>query len=148
MTDEETSMYCTTEYILQTTAITPEHYNLQTQAELETLLTQTIIEASDIINNYTQNKIKTQEDTPPVIQLVCKEIVKNIIAATEARKNIQFIEPHDWSNNTIPTQIFPDHLKELLEPYTKQEQRYNNANIDIITITGETHKKRRQQRQY
>lgn len=130
-------MYCTTTYILQTTGITPEHYNLQNNTELEEILTETIIEASNIIDNYINNNTIDHENIPPVVQLVCKEIVKNIMAATEARKNIQYIEPHDWSIQTIPTQIFPDHLKELLQPYTKQDERYNNAEIDIIAITGQ-----------
>lgn len=134
--------YCTVEVVKRITGVKPQHYGFEkTDTEsLDQLITTWIEQSSIIIDDYCNTTFT--DPIPGPVTLACTQLVANIIANAESRKNSPLTKLNDWTVSTVPTDIFTTQIKKLLKPYTKEEERYDEAYIDIFTIVGdknETH---------
>ena len=133
-------MYCSIEKIITLSKIKPAQFGLENDSDLEFIVEDWIEQGESIIDDYCNRTF--EEPIPPVISLACEEIVQNIIANRRVRQDGAYIKVNDWSVKTVPTTIFTDDIKALLDPYTikKRIQRHNR--LDLFVISGKKSKKK------
>ena len=131
------NMYCTIDEVKRITGIKPKHFKIENDTELDTIIETWIIQSMSIIDEYCQQSFTT-ENIPGGVSIACVQIVANIITNAESRKNSPLVKVNDWTVTTVPTEIFTKPIKELLKPCTKTDERYEKAQIEFLTITGDS----------
>lgn len=134
-------MYVEVEKIIQEFKLNPKQFGLtgdNNQQKLEEMVERWIKQATNAIDNYLHKSTSYPSDNiPEVITLACTEAVGNIIINRRLRQDSTYIKSDDWTRDvTAPLDIL-DGVRELLEPLTNDEQRYNNARINCFAITSE-----------
>lgn len=130
-------MYCTVDEVKRITGIKPKHFKIANDEELNTIIETWILQSMSIIDEYCQQTF-SKENIPGGVSIACVQIVANIITNAESRKNSPLVKVNDWTVTTVPTEIFTKPIKELLKPYTKTDERYEKAQIEFLTITGDS----------
>lgn len=128
-------MYSTVEEIIKPSNISPKTYGFESDEELEDFITNLILQASNIIDDYTNTTFT--DPIPPTITLVCNGIVKNILDNYNASKNGAIVTSHDYSPSTYYDRYLTRELKDLLRPYTIEYERYLEGEVDIVVVTGD-----------
>lgn len=136
-------VYCTIDDVISITRTNPEKMGIQSneaETEFETILNRWIQYATALIDDYTRSPLTdtdiTEETTRKLIyEDVCARIVANRIALSEAYKNYAVLTVDDWQLNKIPSNVFSDDLKSLLDKY-KREEEGTATNINITVVTG------------
>lgn len=128
-------MYSTVENIITPSNIKPKTYGLTSDEDLEDFITNLILQASNIIDDYCNTTFT--EPIPPTITLVCNGIVKNILDNYNASKNGAIIKSHDYTPSTYYDRYLTRELKELLRPYTLEYERYLQSEVGITVVTGD-----------
>lgn len=130
--------YCTVDDVTRITGVKPQHYGFEKTdtTSLNKLISTWIQQSMVIIDDYCNTSFT--DPIPGAVTLACTQLVANIIANAESRKNSPLIKLNDWTVKTVPTDIFTNQIKKILYPYTKEDKRYTGARIDIFTINGDT----------
>lgn len=128
-------MYTTVDEIIKPSNIKPKTYGLESDEDLEDFITTLILQASNIIDDYTNTTFT--DPIPPTITLVCNGIVKNILDNYNASKNGAIVKSHDYSPSIYYDRYLTRELKDLLRPYTIEYERYLEGEVDIVVVTGD-----------
>lgn len=128
--------YCDAKDVIIVTGITTKTFRLDTDDELNNLVTEWIGQASALIDSYTKTTQDT-ENLPLAIKNICIRVTANMVTFAESRKNSPLVKVNDWTIKTVPTEILTDDIREDLKPFTKESIRNDKSNIDILTISGD-----------
>lgn len=134
--------YCNIDDVKNISRVTPNKLGLAKEETntLDTILTEWILEASALINDYTNNPL-TSEDTEQqttkyyVYRNVSSRIVANMCALAAAYKSHSVVKVNDWTISTVPSEVFPVTMKNELGNY-KAETTNNSTNFGVLTIKG------------
>ncbi|WP_323736273.1 hypothetical protein PXD04_10380 [Methanosphaera sp. ISO3-F5] len=135
--------YCTVEDVKDISRVTHKKIGLDkaTQPEkLDEILSKWILEATALINDYTNNPLTSEEYTAQetkyyVYRNVASRIVANMCALAAAYKSHSVVKINDWTIGTIPSEIFPLKIKQELDNY-KSESTGNSLGFGILTVKG------------
>lgn len=129
--------YCTIDEVKRITGIKPNHLGFEKEDTegLDKLIQSWIDQSTNLIDEYCNTSFT--EPIPGGVGIACVQLVANIITNAESRKNSPLVKINDWTMTTVPTDIFTSQIKALLEKYTVESERHDNAKIDIFTITGD-----------
>lgn len=128
--------YCDAKDVIIVTGITTKTFRLDTDDELNNLVTEWIGQASALIDSYTKTTQDT-ENLPLAIKNICIRVTSNMVTFAESRKNSPLVKVNDWTIKTVPTEILTDDIREDLKPFTKESIRNDKSNIDLLTISGD-----------
>lgn len=138
-----TNPYCTIDDVKNLSRVTPNKLGLEkTEIEkLDNILTDWILEASALIDDYTENPLSTvdaeQHSTKYyVYKNLSTRIVANMCALSAAYKSHSVVKVNDWTIKTVPSEIFPVVMKEELDNY-KATTSGTSTRFGILTVTGE-----------
>jgi len=135
--------YCTVEDVKEISRVTHKKLGLDKSTEFEQLdliLNKWILEASALINDYTNNPLSPleieQEGTKYYLyKNVSSRIVANMCALASAYKSHSVVKVNDWTIRTVPSEIFPTVMKKELDNY-KSETTGASRNFGILTVKG------------
>jgi len=128
--------YCDAKDVIIVTGITTKTFRLDTDDELNNLVTEWIGQASALIDSYTKTTQDT-ENLPLAIKNICIRVTANMVTFAESRKNSPLVKVNDWTIKTVPTEILTDDIRKDLKPFTKESIRDDKSNIDLLTISGD-----------
>jgi hypothetical protein len=122
--------------VIEFHGLRPKHLQLATDdtAKLEEMVGKWIIQAEDLIIQYTNNP-SLKEDVPPSVENVCLRLVSNMINVAITRRDTPIIKVNDWTIQSAGSRIFTQDLKDDLRPFVKENSTISDT-IDIFTITG------------
>lgn len=135
--------YCTINDVKNISRVTHKKLGLDKEKDkdkLDEILDDWILEATALINDYTQNPLTTEEheaqDTKYyVYKNLSSRIVANMCALSAAYKSHSVVKVNDWTIKTVPSSIFPTDMRKELDNY-KEEQDLTGASVYILTATG------------
>jgi hypothetical protein len=129
-------MWISVDDVIHFHGVKPKHLNLEKDddAKLEEIVSEWILQSQDLINTYTNRKY-TDENVPPAIQNVCLRLTSNMIGLAVQKRDSPIIKVNDWTIQTVPSNIFPDELKDDLKPFIKDSSTEPNT-IGVLAITG------------
>lgn len=134
--------YCTVKDVKDLSRVTPNKIGLDKTAttELDNILGEWILQASALINDYTNNPLTTadidgQTTKYYVYRNISTRIVANMCALSAAYKSHSVVKVNDWSISTVPSEVFPVAMKNELENY-KAETSNNSTAFGVLTVKG------------
>lgn len=135
--------YCTIDDVKNISRVTPNKLGLDKEKQptkLDEILSKWILEASALINDYTNNPLTTNEYEAEgtkyyVYRNVSSRIVANMCALASAYKSHSVVKVNDWTIRTVPSEIFPKTMKEELTNY-KNETTGTSLGFGILTVKG------------
>lgn len=135
--------YCTIEDVKDISRVTHAKLGLDKEKEnekLDQILEKWILEASALINDYTKNplteeELKTEGTKYYLYRNISSRIVANMCALSAAYKSHSVVKINDWTIRTIPSEIFPNTMKEELNNY-KNETTGTSLSFGILTVKG------------
>ena len=135
--------YCTIEDVKDISRVTHKKLGLDKSTEFEKLdeiLNKWILEASALINDYTNNPLTSKELEAEgtkyyLYRNVSSRIVANMCALAAAYKSHSVVKINDWTIRTVPSEIFPQAMKDELGNY-KNENTGNSLGFGILTVKG------------
>lgn len=134
--------YCTTTDVKNLSRVTPNKIGLdKTEADqLETILQEWILQASALINDYTNNPLTTEDTNTQttkyyVYKNIATRIVANMCALSAAYKSHSVVKVNDWTITTVPSEVFPVAMRNELDNY-KAETSNNSTGFGILTVKG------------
>lgn len=139
-TDEETvDLWISVDNVINFHGLKPQHLNIKkddTDADnkLEAIITDWIVQAQDLINVYT-NRQYTSETARPAVKNVCLRLTSNMVSLAIQKRDSPIIKVNDWTIANVPSNIFPDELKDDLKPFIKDSSTEPNS-IGVLAITG------------
>lgn len=136
--------YCTVEDVKEISRVTHKKLGLDKSTEFEQLdliLNKWILEASALINDYTNNPLSPleieQEGTKYYLyKNVSSRIVANMCALAATYKSHSVVKFNDWTIKTVQSEIFPDTMKNELKNYKSITTDSNSRNFGILTVKG------------
>jgi len=138
-----TLKYCTIDDVKNLSRVTPNKLGLEkTETEkLDNILDGWILEASALIDDYTENPLTSTEQANQVTKYyvyknLATRIVANMCALSAAYKSHSVVKVNDWTIRTVPSEIFPTAMKEELESW-KATTTGTSTRFGILTVTGE-----------
>lgn len=134
-----TDNYCTIDDVIVYTQVTPKKLGIdinKTPDRFNEVITGWIIQATDLINQYTNNPVKTGADVPPTYCNVCTRIVAHMVITAQHYKNNSLIKVNDWTLRTVPSEIFTQAEKDDLEPYILENSTRRRQRIQFTAVTG------------
>lgn len=135
--------YCTIEDVKDISRVTHKKIGLDKDKEFEKLdeiLEKWILEASALINDYTNNPLSVVEREEEgtkyyVYRNVSSRIVANMCALAAAYKSHSVVKVNDWTLRTVPSEVFPLGMKEELDNY-KNVNTGGSRSFGILTVKG------------
>lgn len=129
-------MWISVDDIINFHGLKPQHLNLNKtdKTGLETIVSDWIIQAQDLINVYT-NRNYTDDTVRPAVQNVCLRLVSNMISLAIQKRDSPIIKVNDWTIQNVSSDIFTEELKMDLKPFVKDASNEPNS-IGIMAITG------------
>lgn len=131
-------MFCEVEDVITFTGLKPKHLALPPEKdkdEFEAIIVDWILQAEDMITNYTHNDFKSE--VPLAVKNVCIRLTSNIVALAQARRDTPIVKHDDWNkDNIVSSNVFTSDLKADLQPFVKDFSNSSDP-IDIFTITGD-----------
>lgn len=145
-TPEETTeevtpdLWISVDNVINFTGLKPQHLNIKkddtdADTKLEAIITDWILQSQDLINVYT-NRNYTSSTIRPAIANVCLRLTSNMVSLAIQKRDNPIIKVNDWTIQNVPSDIFPDDLKDDLKPFIKDASNEPNS-IGILAITGE-----------
>ena len=135
--------YCNIEDVKNLSRVTPNKLGLpkENTEQLDTIIDSWIMEASALIDDYTENPLTTDEYDNKVTKYyvyknICTRIVANMCALSAAYKSHSVVKVNDWTIRTVPSEIFPTAMKEELKGY-QTATTGTSTKFGILTVTGE-----------
>lgn len=134
--------YCTIEDVKDISRVTHKKLGLNKSTEsekLDEILDKWILEASALINDYTNNPLTSKELEAEgtkyyLYRNVSSRIVANMCALAAAYKSHSVVKINDWTIRTVPSEIFPQAMKEELENY--RAETGGSLGFGILTVKG------------
>ena len=107
--------YCTINDVKNISRVTHKKLGLDKEKDkdkLDEILDDWILEATALINDYTQNPLTTEEHEAQgtkyyVYKNLSSRIVANMCALSAAYKSHSVVKVNDWTIKTVPSSIFP-----------------------------------------
>lgn len=135
--------YCTINDVKNISRVTHKKLGLDKEKDkdkLDEILDDWILEATALINDYTQNPLTNEEHEAQgtkyyVYKNLSSRIVANMCALSAAYKSHSVVKVNDWTIKTVPSSIFPTDMRKELDNY-KEEQDLTGASVYILTATG------------
>lgn len=113
--------YSTSTEVLVYTGI--EETDIKTDLEpnfnLNEFIEDMLVEAKDLIDNYTERDFHEEGYIPSGIHLAAKRIVANMIAQTQIRRDTRIVKVDDFNIQMIDDRIFTKAIKDDLKLYVK-----------------------------
>ena len=130
-------MWISVDDIINFHGLKPQHLNLakDDQTGLESIVSDWIIQAQDLINVYT-NRNYTDETVRPAVQNICLRLTSNMVGLAVQKRDSPIIKVNDWTIQTVPSDIFTEELKMDLKPFVKDASNEPNS-IGVYAITGD-----------
>ena len=134
--------YCSIKDVKDLSRVTPNKIGLDKGEadELDNILQEWILQASALINDYTNNPL-TETDTNQqttkyyVYRNIATRIVANMCALSAAYKSHSVVKVNDWSISTVPSEVFPVAMKKELENYNSETSN-NSTAFGVLTVKG------------
>ena len=129
-------MWISVEQVINFHGLKPKHLNLEKDdtVKLEEIVSDWIIQAQDLINTYT-NRHYTDENVRDAVRNVCLRLTSNMVSLAIQKRDSPIIKVNDWTIQNVPSNIFPDELKDDLKPFIKDSSTEPNS-IGVLAITG------------
>lgn len=134
-------VYCDVNEVISEAKIKPSQFGLDNDEELINRVTKWAEEAQSWINEFCDTEFEDypHADCPRLVTLASEEIIHNIISNRRMRQDGQYIRSNDWTLRTVPTAIFTDEIKAMLQGYIDTDQ-YDNAEVNFFVVTGQRKK--------
>lgn len=135
--------YCTIEDVKDISRVTHKKLGLDKTKEpekLDEILSKWILEASALINDYTNSPLTTEELEAEgtkyyLYKNVSSRIVANMCALASAYKSHSVVKINDWTLRTVPSEVFPVNMKKELDNY-KNVNSGSSRGFGILTVKG------------
>lgn len=135
--------YCTVEDVKDISRVTHNKLGLDKTTEeskLDEILSKWILEASALINDYTNNPLTLEEQSEEgtkyyLYKNVSSRIVANMCALASAYKSHSVVKVNDWTIKTVPSEVFPTSMKNELNNY-KSANTGSSKGFGILTVKG------------
>ena len=130
-------MWISVDNVIAFHGLKPQHLNLDKtdNTGLESIVSDWILQAEDLINIYT-NRHYTDETVRPAVQNICLRLTSNMVKLAIQNRDTSIIKVNDWTIQTVPSDIFTDDLKNDLRPFVKDSSN-EPGSIGVYAITGE-----------
>ena len=130
-------MWISVDNVIAFHGLKPQHLNLDKtdNTGLESIVSDWILQAEDLINIYT-NRHYTDETVRPAVQNICLRLTSNMVKLAIQNRDTGIIKVNDWTIQTVPSDIFTDDLKMDLKPFIKDSSN-EPGSIGVYAITGE-----------
>ena len=130
-------MWISVDNVIAFHGLKPQHLNLDKtdNTGLESIVSDWILQAEDLINIYT-NRHYTDETVRPAVQNICLRLTSNMVKLAIQNRDTSIIKVNDWTIQTVPSDIFTDDLKMDLKPFIKDSSN-EPGSIGVYAITGE-----------
>lgn len=131
-------MWITVNEVCQFTGLKPKHIKVDTDAELENIVSDWILQCQDLIKHYTNNfKDTSDQNIPYAVKNVCLRLAANMVALAIARRDTPVTQVNDWTVQILSSEIFSQDLKDDLDPYIEQGVTGKSDHITVFTVTGD-----------
>lgn len=131
-------MWITVDEVSKFTGLKPKHIKVDTDAELEEIVSDWILQCQDLIKHYTNNfKDTSDQNIPYAVKNVCLRLASNMVALAIARRDTPVTQVNDWTVQILSSEIFSQDLKDDLDPYIKQGVTGKSDQITVFTVTGD-----------
>lgn len=131
-------MWITVDEVSKFTGLKPKHIKVDTDTELEEIVSDWILQCQDLIKHYTNNfKDTSDQNIPYAVKNVCLRLAANMVALAIARRDTPVTQVNDWTVQILSSEIFSQDLKDDLDPYIKQGVTGKSDQITVFTVTGD-----------
>ena len=129
-------MWISVDDVINFHGLKPKHLNLEKDdtEKLEEIVSDWILQSQDLINVYT-NRQYTDENVRDAVRNVCLRLTSNMVSLAIQKRDSPIIKVNDWTIQNVPSNIFPDELKDDLKPFIKDSSTEPNS-IGVLAITG------------
>ena len=129
-------MWISVDDVINFHGLKPKHLNLEKDdtEKLETIVSDWILQAQDLINMYT-NRNYTDETVRDAVRNVCLRLTSNMVSLAIQKRDSPIIKVNDWTIQNVPSNIFTDDLREDLRPFVKDSSTEPDS-IGVLAITG------------
>lgn len=129
-------MWISVDDVINFHGLKPKHLNLEKDdtVKLEEIVSDWILQSQDLINVYT-NRNYTDENVRDAVKNVCLRLTSNMVSLAIQKRDSPIIKVNDWTIQNVPSNIFPDELKDDLKPFIKDSSTEPNS-IGVLAITG------------
>lgn len=131
-------MWITVDEVSKFTGLKPKHIKVDTDEELEGIVSDWILQCQDLIKHYTNNfKDTSDQNIPYAVKNVCLRLTANMVALAIARRDTPVTQVNDWTVQILSSEIFSQDLKDDLDPYIKQGVTGKSDQVMVFTVTGD-----------
>ena len=129
-------MWISVDDVINFHGLKPKHLNLEKDdtEKLETIVSDWILQAQDLINMYT-NRNYTDETVRDAVRNVCLRLTSNMVSLAIQKRDSPIVKVNDWTIQNVPSNIFTDDLREDLRPFVKDSSTEPDS-IGVLAITG------------
>jgi len=130
-------MWISVDDVINFHGLKPKHLNLEKDdtEKLEEIVSDWILQSQDLINVYT-NRNYTDDTVREAVKNICLRLTSNMVSLAIQKRDSPIIKVNDWTIANVPSNIFPDELKDDLKPFIKDSSNDRNS-IGVLAITGE-----------
>ena len=129
-------MWISVDDVINFHGLKPKHLNLEKDdtEKLEEIVSDWILQSQDLINVYT-NRNYTDDTVREAVKNICLRLTSNMVSLAIQKRDSPIIKVNDWTIANVPSNIFPDDLKDDLKPFIKDSSNDRNS-IGVLAITG------------
>ena len=129
-------MWISVDDVINFHGLKPKHLNLEKDdtEKLEEIVSDWILQSQDLINVYT-NRNYTDDTVRDAVKNICLRLTSNMVSLAIQKRDSPIIKVNDWTIANVPSNIFPDDLKDDLKPFIKDSSNDRNS-IGVLAITG------------
>ena len=129
-------MWISVDEVINFHGLKPKHLNLEKDdtEKLEEIVSDWILQSQDLINVYT-NRNYTDDTVREAVKNICLRLTSNMVSLAIQKRDSPIIKVNDWTIANVPSNIFPDDLKDDLKPFIKDSSNDRNS-IGVLAITG------------
>ena len=129
-------MWISVDDVINFHGLKPKHLNLEKDdtEKLEEIVSDWILQSQDLINVYT-NRNYTDDTVREAVKNICLRLTSNMVSLAIQKRDSPIIKVNDWTIANVPSNIFPDELKDDLKPFIKDSSNDRNS-IGVLAITG------------
>ena len=129
-------MWISVDDVINFHGLKPKHLNLEKDdtEKLEEIVSDWILQSQDLINVYT-NRNYTDDTVREAVKNICLRLTSNMVSLAIQKRDSPIIKVNDWTIANVPSNIFPDELKDDLKPFIKDSSNDRDS-IGVLAITG------------
>jgi len=125
--------YCSTTDVIQLTGIKYQDLELSNDTELDIVLAGWILDATDIIDIWTNNSWQDIA-VPRGIKNICMRMVANLVHLSVERRKSPLVQIGDFNIEMIEDAMLTDEIKKLMEYYTLKKKINQSTQIFAATV--------------